>query len=158
MRRKLDNTKEYYHYMYKVGCAKNIRNWIERYEENRKWRQAILIRDECTCTECGAEGQWDQKDISKGQVRIEVDHIVPVTYLIKKNKITQALQALVCPEFWDINNGRVLCLPCHKKTPTYGRQAGKYRPRKKRIQSVQPPCFPPRPLRSILSRHRQLTP
>ena len=28
-------------------------------------------------------------------------------------------QALNCEEFWNINNGRVLCKECHKKTDTY---------------------------------------
>ena len=34
-------------------------------------------------------------------------------------------QALACNELWNINNGRTLCKPCHRKTDTYG-----YRTRK----------------------------
>jgi len=30
-------------------------------------------------------------------------------------------EALSCDELWNINNGRTLCIGCHKKTDTYGR-------------------------------------
>ena len=36
------------------------------------------------------------------------------------NKIKTLNQALACPPLWETNNGRVLCLKCHRKTVTYG--------------------------------------
>lgn len=60
------------------------------------WRREVLKRDK-KCVWCGSREQ------------LQVDHIKP-----KKHYPELAL---------DINNGRVLCFPCHKKTPTYGSKA-----------------------------------
>lgn len=59
----------------------------------KHWRRAVLKRDE-RCVWCGATEQ------------LEVDHINAYA--------THPEQRL------DINNGRVLCRPCHKTTPSYG--------------------------------------
>lgn len=34
--------------------------------------------------------------------------------------ITTINEAIDCKELWDVDNGRVLCIPCHKKTDSYG--------------------------------------
>jgi hypothetical protein len=59
------------------------------------WRTAVFQRDDYTCQMCGQRGG-----------RLQADHIKPyATY----------------PDLrWDVSNGRTLCVPCHKKTPTYG--------------------------------------
>ena len=44
----------------------------------------------------------------------------------KKNQISNLEEALECEELWDINNGRVLCENCHKKTDTWGIKANKF--------------------------------
>lgn len=60
----------------------------------KKWKYNILERDKYKCILCG-----DNKNI-------EVDHIKPLS---------------LYPQLaLDINNGRVLCRECHKKTDTYG--------------------------------------
>lgn len=62
------------------------------------------------CIECGS------KNI------LNVDHYpVSIAELIKKYKIKELQETKKRNEFWDIKNGRTLCAPCHKQTPTYGK-------------------------------------
>ncbi len=70
---------------------------IRHSEEYIAWRKSVFERDKYTCTNCGVTG-----------VRLNADHIKPFAYF---------------PELrFDINNGRTLCVPCHKGTPTYGKR------------------------------------
>ena len=62
--------------------------------EYKLWREAVFIRDDYICRFCGVRG---------GQ--IAADHIKPFSLF---------------PELrFAIDNGRVLCVDCHKKTDTY---------------------------------------
>ena len=59
------------------------------------WRSEVFSRDNYTCQDCGANG-----------VEIHADHIKPfATYRHLR---------------FELANGRTLCVPCHKKTDTYG--------------------------------------
>ena len=59
------------------------------------WRKAVFERDDYTCVLCGAHG-----------VVLNADHIKRFAEY---------------PELrFDVGNGRTLCVPCHKDTPTYG--------------------------------------
>lgn len=63
--------------------------------EYREWRKAVFKRDDWTCQICNARG-----------VKLQADHIKMFAHF---------------PELrFAIDNGRTLCIPCHKKTPTYG--------------------------------------
>lgn len=65
--------------------------------EYREWREAVFRRDWYTCQICGAYGE-----------KLHADHIKRFSHF---------------PELrFDVNNGRTLCVPCHKQTPTYGRR------------------------------------
>lgn len=70
----------------------------------RNWRKAVIDRDGRSCIDCGFATKT-----------IEVDHIIPLIYLLVENKITTLEQAKRCDELWDIKNGRVLCRKCHHK-------------------------------------------
>jgi hypothetical protein len=60
------------------------------------WRTAVLVRDNYTCQMCLKRGSQD----------IEVDHIKPWA---------------LYPELrYAIDNGRTLCVPCHRSTDTWG--------------------------------------
>ncbi len=74
-----------------------------------KWKRAILVRDKSVCVNCHA-----------ANVKIHVDHIKPLALIVHRNSIQTLEQALLCEELWDIDNGRVLCLLCHKATPSWG--------------------------------------
>ena len=77
--------------------------------QGREWRDFVFKRDDYTCQICFKRGG-----------KLEADHIVPFSYILKKNNITTIEEAIECAELWDINNGRTLCVDCHKKTNTYG--------------------------------------
>jgi 5-methylcytosine-specific restriction endonuclease McrA len=62
---------------------------------DREWRKAVFERDKYTCQLCGQVGG-----------RLQADHIKPYKEF---------------PELrLELSNGRTLCVPCHKKTPSYG--------------------------------------
>ncbi len=65
--------------------------------EYRLWRKAVYERDNYTCIWCGD---------NKGN-NLEADHIKPF-YLYPELRFA-------------IDNGRTLCINCHKTTKTYGR-------------------------------------
>lgn len=65
------------------------------------WRMSVLRRDKYACVQCG------------NIELLQADHIKPIA---------------THPELMlDINNGRTLCLDCHKKTPTWGRTKAHYK-------------------------------
>lgn len=80
--------------------GKNSENWSEREVikgtfKYRKWRKNVFERDNYTCQECGVLGGY-----------LQADHIKPFALFPKIR--------------FDINNGRTLCLKCHRNTSTYG--------------------------------------
>ena len=80
---------------WKGGIDIEIRG-LRRSREYRVWKQAIRKRDK-VCVWCSSSKQ------------LHADHIKSFTYY---------------PDFrYDINNGRLLCFECHRKTPNYGRKA-----------------------------------
>lgn len=67
----------------------------------REWRESVFKRDNYTCVICNKKGGY-----------IQADHILPFSTHIDKR--------------FDINNGRTLCVECHKKTETYGGKMKSY--------------------------------
>lgn len=64
----------------------------------KEWRKSVFERDDYTCVLCLMKG-----------IYLQADHIKPFCNY---------------PEFrFDIDNGRTLCIPCHKKTDTFGYKA-----------------------------------
>ncbi|OGT24423.1 MAG: hypothetical protein A2W47_06890 [Gammaproteobacteria bacterium RIFCSPHIGHO2_12_38_15] len=67
----------------------------------RLWRESVFKRDNYTCVWCG------EKSGNGKAVTLNADHVKPL---------------FLFPELiFDLNNGRTLCIDCHKKTKTYGR-------------------------------------
>jgi len=86
------------------GGKTKWRDWIKETLEYKNWRKAIFKRDNYTCIHCG--------DNRGGN--LNADHI----------KAVSEFPQLI----FDINNGRTLCIPCHKKTDTWGwKQVNKLR-------------------------------
>ena len=71
--------------------------------EYRLWREAVFKRDNYTCVWCG-----DRNHDGRGETLVlNADHIKPFSLF---------------PELrFSIDNGRTLCVPCHKTTGTWGR-------------------------------------
>lgn len=81
----------------KTPELKRLRNSTEY----AKWRKAVFQRDDYTCVICKQRGGW-----------LEADHIKAFAHY---------------PEHrFDINNGRTLCVDCHRQTDNYGWKARKY--------------------------------
>jgi len=82
-------------------------SWLTIY---RRWRLAVKQKDGFKCIECG-----NRNDLN-------VDHYpISLAELIRKYKIERPQEAKEHREFWDIENGRTLCVSCHKQTQTYGK-------------------------------------
>jgi len=71
--------------------------------EYKIWRRAVFDRDDYTCQKCGARG-----------CAIEADHIKPFAFYPSLR--------------FDVANGRTLCKPCHRKTPTFGKGSYAFKP------------------------------
>lgn len=79
----------------KTALNTNIRHSLEY----RLWRESVFERDNYTCVWCGAKSSKNNK------VVLNADHIKPFAYY---------------PELrFAIDNGRTLCIGCHKTTDTY---------------------------------------
>lgn len=67
--------------------------------EYKVWRRSVYERDDYTCVECKQRGG-----------RLNADHVKPFARY---------------PELrLEISNGRTLCVPCHRKTDTWGGRVG----------------------------------
>jgi hypothetical protein len=69
--------------------------------EMKQWRVAVFKRDDYRCLDCGIKGG-----------DIHADHIYPFAYFPRLR--------------FDLNNGRTLCVECHRRTPTYGNRKVQY--------------------------------
>ena len=77
------------------GGITPIHRAIRRSLEYRLWREAVFKRDNWTCVWCGQKG-----------IKLNADHIKPFSAF---------------PELrFALDNGRTLCVPCHKTTDTFG--------------------------------------
>ncbi len=90
------------------GGVSSLQEQIRNLFEYQDWKYKVSKKCKHTCVFCGSKKN------------IQIDHIKPFAVIFHENKIKSVQDALNCPEFWDIINGRVLCKPCHRKTETYG--------------------------------------
>ena len=90
--------------------GENASNWqggisteneiMRKRKEYRAWREAVFARDNWECQEC------HDRSGNGHTVILNADHIKPFS---------------THPELrFDIDNGRTLCVSCHRKTDTYG--------------------------------------
>lgn len=88
-------------YNWKGGITP-INSKIRKSLEYKLWRQAVFERDNYTCIWCGARSGNGK------MVILNADHIKPFSLF---------------PELrFAIDNGRTLCVHCHRKTDNYGRK------------------------------------
>ena len=72
------------------------------------WRKSVYRRDNYTCQVCGITG-----------VQINADHEISFSELLKSGNVRTLEEAINYQPLWDIQNGRTLCIPCHKQTATF---------------------------------------
>lgn len=83
------------HYNWKGGVT-GPNQALRKTFEYRLWREAVFVRDKYTCIWCGATG-----------VYLHADHIKAFASHPELRFAT--------------DNGRTLCVPCHRTTDTWGR-------------------------------------
>lgn len=89
----LNNSGEKCHFW--KGGITPINAKIRMSTEMRLWRRAVFERDNYTCQICKQYGG-----------KLNADHIKPFSLFYELR--------------YNINNGRTLCVDCHRKTDTYG--------------------------------------
>lgn len=77
------------------GTISSKNELIRKSVEYKLWRESVFKRDKWTCVWCKQKGG-----------RLNADHIKPFAYF-------PGLR-------FSIDNGRTLCIDCHRKTDTYG--------------------------------------
>jgi hypothetical protein len=82
------------------GGKRSWKKIIYDSSEYKNWRRTIFERDNYTCQECGTKN-----GNGKG-IYLQAHHIKPFAYYPKLR--------------FDLNNGKTLCVECHKKTETFG--------------------------------------
>ena len=83
------------------GGLRGINYGIRRSKKYADWRTSVFVRDDYTCQFCG------DKSVAGNRVRLEADHIKQFAYHVDLR--------------FDVENGRTLCKPCHRKTDTWGK-------------------------------------
>lgn len=102
------------------GGVTPLNTAIRFLKESKDWKKSILARDNYTCVECKSHG-----------IKFHVDHIKRFADILKEflfeynqfspieDKETLVRLARTYKPFFDLSNGRTLCVDCHKKTPSY---------------------------------------
>jgi 5-methylcytosine-specific restriction endonuclease McrA len=86
------------------GGVSEQNHLIRNSMEYKLWREAVIKRDNYTCTWCFKKQGWSK---DKGRlIKMHIDHIKPFALF---------------PELrFAIDNGRTLCVECHMTTDTWG--------------------------------------
>ena len=92
------------------GLIKRLRHNIKYIE----WRKKIFERDNYKCI-------WGGKEHGN---KLQADHIKRLSDIIKEfgvkiKRVPSLVDVLKYNKIWDIDNGRTLCIECHKQTDTY---------------------------------------
>ena len=98
---------DWYSHFWKGGITP-VNMQIRSSVEYKDWRTAVFERDNYTCQECGKHGG-----------RLNVNHIIHFSFIMKHERIKSFEDALKCELLWDINNGETLCESCHKTLRRY---------------------------------------
>jgi len=101
------------HFNWKGGIS-GLKNRIRQLSEFKQWRSDVFQRDNWVCQTCGIRSRKGKK------IRLEAHHRKSLVQIITDNYITNIVEAQMCKELWDTDNGVTLCKECHKLTRNYG--------------------------------------
>lgn len=90
-------------YQWKGGITSLLMN-IRHCYKYKDWIKEIFERDNYTCQECGKRGG-----------NLEAHHIKQFCVILSENNIKDIISAEKCEELWNIDNGKTLCIKCHRK-------------------------------------------
>ena len=114
-RKKISRAKILYYD--KIGRVTELKKYLRFCPKYNEWRKCIFERDNFTCQICQSYG-----------VELNADHIISFANIIQDFKKETGLLGeelrialLGYKPLWDIDNGRTLCVYCHRKTETYGK-------------------------------------
>jgi 5-methylcytosine-specific restriction endonuclease McrA len=96
------------------GGVTKVQAQLRKCYKYRTWRREVFERDNYTCVECGTRGgdkNADHYPISFAQHLRRIQEENDGKLLFEN--------ALKDTSLWDINNGRTLCIGCHKETDNY---------------------------------------
>lgn len=102
-----------------AGGVSKVSESIRKLDKYKAWRLDVFERDRFECVLC------------KSKENIQADHIKPFSVILREDNIDSIENALSCEKLWDRMNGRTLCGECHKKQPTNGKMALKWKPQEK---------------------------
>lgn len=86
------------HYGWKGGKTRPLK-LIRKKGKYYQWRKKVFDRDRYTCQKCGRVGGY-----------LQADHVIPVS---------------LCKDLcYNLENGKTLCLPCHKQKTKIDYQLG----------------------------------
>lgn len=74
----------------------------------KDWRSTVFHRDDYSCVLCGVRG-----------VELNADHIRAFSTILREHGVSTLVASFACDELWDTDNGRTLCVPCHKATDNF---------------------------------------
>lgn len=77
---------------------------IRRSDKYKEWRNNVFQEAFFICDNCEQVGG-----------KLIAHHIKEFSKLLVENKITDYHKALECRALWDLNNGKTLCVTCHKQ-------------------------------------------
>lgn len=81
--------------------------------EYRRWKNGVLERDNYTCQICGFESSKRKK-----KKLVQAHHIYFLYQILQDFNIKNLKEAKKNKILNDINNGKTLCISCHKKIHT----------------------------------------
>jgi hypothetical protein len=104
------------------GGTSNIRDLIRSLKEYKEWKKAVLKKCNYTCQKCGKRGG---RNLDAHHFKKSYSHIVK-DFLNKYNQFspvedreTLLRLAISHNDFWNIDNGIILCRSCHKEIENY---------------------------------------
>lgn len=84
------------------GGVTSINTKIRQSADYKLWRASVFKRDNYTCICCGERTRKGKR------IKLNADHIKPFAFYPELRLV--------------LENGRTLCIGCHKKTDTYARK------------------------------------